>query len=236
MTAIPHELNAFIVWLRDVTEELWSTYQTRDFEAECVGGSDWQNGTRWLQGLSVEQVLAIEQRWEVKFPEDYRLFLRCIHSTDRPMIEAGFGQDGELEFGTGPGFYNWLLDSENLEAAFQWPLNGLMFDVEHNDLWLASWGPRPDTLASCRSKLADLISEAPPLIPLIGHRYLVGRPLRAGNPVLSVYQGDIIFYGSDLRSFLLLELADVLGHPEDSTNASPDPGSIPFWGEIMQLA
>jgi hypothetical protein len=56
-----------------------------------------------------------------------------------------------------------------------------------------------------------LVDAAPQLIPVIGHRYLLAEPCAAGNPVLSVYQSDLVVYGEDLRDFLLHDLADNLG-------------------------
>lgn len=43
------------------------------------------------------------------------------------------------------------------------------------------------------------------LIPVCGHRYLPAEPCSAGNPVLSVYQMDIIVYGRDLAAYFAAE-------------------------------
>ncbi len=51
---VPQHFNsAFLHWFQERTEETWQNYQTRTFEsfvAARVGGSDWQQGTRWLAG------------------------------------------------------------------------------------------------------------------------------------------------------------------------------------------
>ena len=57
-------------------------------------------------------------------------------------------------------------------------------------------------------------------------------------PVLSLYGSDIIVYGADLRWYLLLEFADLLGLDGESIyssmwkESSVRLGDIPFWGEI----
>ena len=110
-----------------------------------------------------------------------------------------------------PSFYNWLTDVNELEDAFNWLVEGLEFDVEQNDLWEPGWGPRPQTPEERSARVHELVEAAPKVIPVIGHRYLLAEPCTAGNPVLSVYQSDIVIYGEDLRDFLLHDLADDLG-------------------------
>ncbi|MFZ5439189.1 MAG: hypothetical protein ACOZQL_04230 [Myxococcota bacterium] len=55
------------------------------------------------------------------------------------------------------------------------------------------------------SRARTLLAHAPKLVPVFGHRFLVTEPLRAGNPVLSVYQSDIIVYGNSLADDLAHE-------------------------------
>jgi hypothetical protein len=40
------------------------------------------------------------------------------------------------------------------------------------------------------------------LIPIYGHRMMPDEPHLPGNPVFSVYQTDIIYYGYDLADYL----------------------------------
>jgi hypothetical protein len=82
----------------------------------------------------------------------------------------------------------------------------------------------------------ELVSQAPKLLPINGHRYLLVDPCRAGNPVLSVYQSDIIVYGGDLRDYFFLEYGYYLSSDAESrlraeTTARPE--TIPFWGEFL---
>jgi hypothetical protein len=76
-----------------------------------------------------------------------------------------------------------------------------MFDVEHGDFWLAEWGPRPALLEDAEKIVERLVDQAPRLVPIYGHRMMPDRPQMAGNPVLSVHQTDIIYYGFDLDDY-----------------------------------
>ena len=57
------------------------------------------------------------------------------------------------------------------------------------------------------------MGEAPKLIPLFGHRFLPDRPREAGNPVFSVYQTDIIYYGTNLANYFANEFHLDIGAP-----------------------
>jgi hypothetical protein len=48
----------------------------------------------------------------------------------------------------------------------------------------------------------------PKLLPISGHRFLAAEPCRPGNPVFSIMQTDIIYYGADLAHYLVNEFID----------------------------
>ncbi|HEU4783231.1 MAG TPA: hypothetical protein VFS83_07825, partial [Ktedonobacterales bacterium] len=191
----------FLYWFRKRTEEAWA------------GGYPRQ---RWLPGLSEEEIAGIERAWDLRFPPDYRLFLRLLHAVGEEMSADSRSRKRLVPVSKSKIVYNWLLDTKDLRRMFAWPFDGFAFDLEHNDLWLPKWGERPLTAGARRKRLREAISSAPKLIPITGHRYLLAEPLRAGNPVLSVYGLDIIIYGTDLRRFLLIEFAHLLGVDRDS--------------------
>ena len=145
-----------------------------------------------------------------------------------------------------PGFCNWLYDTQELQGRFAWLVEGLEFDVEHNNLWLESWGTRPRTKTKRKTTIREQMQNAPKLIPVFAHRYLVGQSTGvATNPVLSVQGSEIIVYGRDLRSYLLDEFSSLLptSHSGGLRNEDPDSVgdgwyervvlSIPFWGDII---
>ncbi len=234
---IPPEFDAtFLDWFRERTEALWASLPSqtlkktlKQFVRAGVGGSTFQRDTQWTDGLSDDEIAQIERRWALRFPPDYRLFVQRLHVPDRPLLGAGFAyrreeneprtvlaraywdEEQDLVLGEEPSFYNWLTDVHELEGAVSWLVEGLEFDVEENDLWEPGWGPRPATAEERRARIRELVEAAPKLIPVIGHRYLLPEPCAAENPVLSVYQSDIVVYGEDLRDFLLHTLGDWLG-------------------------
>ncbi len=202
-----------------------------------MGGRDWQQETRWSNGLNEQELVTIEHRYEIHFPPDYRLFLQKLHCVDQPQVGARY--DGNTMIPTtAPSFYNWQRDTEAIQAAYEWLVDGLLFDVQHNNLWLESWGAKPSTAEEQETRVRELVNAAPKLIPIYGHRYLLAEPCKAGNPVLSIYQSDMIVYGVNLHNYFLSEfgeLAGVEGH--GSFQLTPEQyeevQEIPFWGDFI---
>jgi hypothetical protein len=226
----------FLDWFRAATEQAWARFRERSFLSWVgggVGGADWQHATRWSAGLAEAEIEAIERQWSLRFPPDYRRFLRRLHATDRPMIGAGFADSGAMVPLVTPGFYSWLGDTAAIRAALDGVFEGLLFDVEENGLWPASWGPRPERADDRRHRVRALLERAPRLVPLLGHRFLVAEPDREGNPVLSIVQSDIIVYGSDLRDYLLIEFGELLGLEGQVPIGGREERAIPFWGDLL---
>jgi hypothetical protein len=231
---IPAEFGRpFLAWLQAETERVWSRLSPKtlaDFQRGGLGGCSWRPATRWTGGLSDRDIDEIEARFGVHFPQDHRLFLQVLHATEPLLFCARFVGD-TLEAIERPGFYHWLRDEAAIRDAFEWLVEGLVFDVEHNHLWPQSWGPRPEDEGARRACVAERVATAPRLLPIVGHRYV----LAADPPVvLSVYQSDIIVYGRDLRTFLLHELCEMLDLSPDPSWMDADTRSIPFWGELIE--
>ena len=82
-------------------------------------------------------------------------------------------------------------------------------------------------------------------MPVFGHRYLLAEPCEAGNPMLSIYQSNMIVYDVDLRHYFLTEFAELLGIGKEDLRhvlSVPDEEmkkrmeryrTIPFWGEFL---
>jgi hypothetical protein len=76
------------------------------------------------------------------------------------------------------------------------------------------------------------------MIPVYSHRYLPAEPCEAGNPVLSIYQTDIIHYGYDLADYFAREFrVDAAVAPERYIWTPPwaatEPRPIRFWDDVM---
>lgn len=246
-SGIPHEFGAdFLDWFRARTEATWSTYPAPSlecFEERGIYGCDWQPGTRWLGGLAEEQLAAVERAWALRFPPDYRLFLKLLHAVDLPMT-CRRGRAAASEAPTlhdAPSFYNWLTEGDILRDRYDALAAGLQFDVEENGLWRPAWGKRPATAEARAQHVRALVDAAPRLIPVFNHRYLLAEPCRSGNPVFSIVQSDIIIYEADLRTYFLAEFADLLGITRGEVRGEVDDAiqagfaayaAIPFWGDL----
>jgi hypothetical protein len=135
-------------------------------------------------GLTDQEVEQVEKKFGFRFPPDLRAFLQAAMPVQI-------------------GFHDWRSDDEaKLREILNWPLEGCLFDVEYNDFWLPEWGPKPELLADAFAVAEEKINEAPKLIPIYSHRYIPEEPRESGNPVFSVHQMDIIYYGFDLDDYL----------------------------------
>jgi hypothetical protein len=101
---------------------------------------------------------------------------------------------------------DWRNDSEeSIRSRLDWPLDGLLFDVEHNGFWPTTWPGKPGTLEEQRAVATERIRRWPTLVPIYSHRYMPGAPATTGAPVFSVWQSDVIFYGDILLDYLTHE-------------------------------
>jgi hypothetical protein len=168
-----------------------------------------QKGVSFEPGLSDQEIADIRSTYNVHVPPDLKAFLhRAVPG--------------------GKGFPNWRGSQDEIKEVMNWPLESIRFDIERNGFWLPSWGPKPTTLTDALAVATTAIAKAPTLIPIYMHRYIPAEPHRAGNPVISVYQTDIIPYGNDLPGYLHREF----GVPLPSWAATMA-RSIRFWDEVI---
>lgn len=166
-----------------------------------------KQGISFSPGLTDSEIAGTESRFGFRFPPDLRAFLQ----TALP--------EGEK-------FPNWRSGAEkDLRGRLEIPKEGILFDIEHNGLWLEEWGPKPPTLEEACRTAGGLVSDAPKLIPIFIHRMIPDEPHAPGNPVFSVHQTDIIVYGLDLANYLRCEFKlSGAGVPE-----SAEARAIRFW-------
>ena len=169
-------------------------------------------GIEFASGLSSSQIQAAETAHGFSFPSDLRAFLE--HSL--PLGEC---------------FPDWRSPGSGfIQDRLAWPADSMCFDIEHNSFWLPEWGPKPDSLDEAQAKARQAVQAAPILIPIFGHRYLPASPCEPGNPVFSVYQTDIIYYGLDLSSYLFAEF-----HVPNPFPVPDSPREIEFWSQLERL-
>jgi hypothetical protein len=161
-------------------------------QAQYLVGCLNDKGVRFDTGLTNEEVLSIESRFLIRIPPDLRLFL-------------------QLNLPVSDGFVNWRLgvrsniDADKIISLLNWPLEGMLFDLQADDFWIKSWGDMPKSCAEKQRIAKEKYPTLPKLIPIYSHRYIPSRPHEHGNPVFSVHQMDIIFYGHDLSTYLANE-------------------------------
>jgi hypothetical protein len=164
-------------------------------------------GIAFGPGLSEAELRNVERQVGANFPPDLRQFL----SVGLPIGER---------------FPNWREpNSPAIREQLDWPFEGIAFDIRANTFWLDDWGQRPDDVADAISVARSFVAAAPRLIPIFAHRYIPGTPCLSGNPVLSVYQTDIVHYGVDLANYLRAEFCP---SAIDATTLL-EPREIPLW-------
>lgn len=67
-------------------------------------------------------------------------------------------------------------------------------------------------------------------LPIYAHRFIPNSPNELGNPVFSIYQTDIIYYGIDLIDYFSNEF-DI--EVPKSYITVEQPKVIPFWSELV---
>jgi hypothetical protein len=143
-------------------------------------------GMEFHAGLSDVEVAGIEGTYGFRFPPDLRAFLQ----TAMPLGEHSY-------------FPDWRSNNEGvLRDWLDIPRQGIFFDIECNGFWLPEWGERPESLEDALQIAGKLLDNAPKLIPICQHRMIPDDPHLEGNPVFSVHQTDIIYYGHDLEDYL----------------------------------
>lgn len=125
--------------------------------------------------------------------------------------------------------YDWVRDEEQIRRMLEWPLEGILFDVENSELWWPEWGEQPSTAPERAQVMTEVVRKVPKLIPLISHRFIPEEPYERGNPVFSVHQSDIIYYGSDLMNYFENELLS-----PRLFRLGPDIKYIRFWSELVE--
>ncbi len=123
----------------------------------------------------------------------------------------------ELDSGSSP----WsTLDRVTYEEQIDRVLQGILFDVEHANLWLRRWGSQPRSLESAQNIARQDFASWPKLFPVFG-RFLAVQPNQNDNPIFSVMQSDIICYGANLAHYLLHEFGETRDYDENTAAQSP---------------
>jgi hypothetical protein len=146
-------------------------------------------GIDFAPALTNADVVSIESKFSFRFPPDLRAFLQTAVPRGEQFPDWHSGSEAHLR--------EWLAI----------PREGVLFDIERNNFWLTEWGPRPESISETLQCAEKLLAAAPRLIPIYAHRMMPDDPRLERNPVFSVHQTDIIYYGYDLEDYLRHEFA-----------------------------
>lgn len=175
-----------------------------------------RNDIRLKPGMTEAQIEQAQGHYQTEFP----LALKCLLMTVLPVS---------------PPFYDWtdysMKNEARIKSYLNRPLEGMLFDIEHNGFWLAEqWGTKPETLAECLAIAETNIKQMPKLIPIYSHRYLANLGDDLLSPVLSIHQTDIIYYGKDLWDYFAVEFAVKRYEDIDFSGVN----MIPFWSDLVE--
>jgi hypothetical protein len=173
-----------------------------------------QAGIVFEEGLSRGEICQIEADYNFNFPPDLKEFLM-------------------FALPVSPNFLNWRSASrDQIIARLSSPYEGIYFDIEHNGFWLEEWGIQPSSRFDAFQKAKKAVKAAPKLIPIFGHRYIPDSPCKAGNPIFSVHQTDIIYYGTNLLNYIENEFFQYFGR--GGYKLEGEIRKIDFWSDLVE--
>jgi hypothetical protein len=166
-----------------------------------------------VPGLSSPEIASVEAQLGFRLPED---FVYLFQNLQDP----------------GGVFFPWShFRKQEYDDLIRWVQNGIAFDIEHAGFWLERWGTRPKLLSAAIEIAQSDFECWPKLLPIFGHRFMPAEPYRSGNPVFSIMQTDIIYYGANLPHYLLNEFVDrdYALHTQEQ-----DIQKVPIWSDLVQ--
>ncbi len=240
----PESLTDFLYWIKETTEAYWSK----------LPAEKKMYGAKWLP-LTEEQIDTLESKYSLKFYIEHRAFLKILHTINK---QKEFDEDHQnIEGPSYPPslFYNWITETDWIENRLAFIEDFFTYLIkEPKNRWLQSWGPCPDSEEERVQIFKEWYRNAPDLIPLRAHTYLMADGGTGLKPVLSVYGFDTIVMAWSLRHFLIREYAEELGltaiyYDEDSEvytdlikgvpeidmlqTIKLDEAEIPYWKEVI---
>jgi hypothetical protein len=172
----------FLDEFKRTTEAKWSTVSLDPM----IYGFQFQPGTRWNPGLSDEVVAEYENLLGVRFPHDFKLFLKAMNGTDIPTLNI-YGSSGYPPCQS-VGVYSYPRDIEIIKRGIEYV---------------------SESRAELRITLADQGFDLPAeagLAPIFAHRYVMCTSNLSTSVVLSIMdRQDAIVYGDSLKEYLVCE-------------------------------
>lgn len=163
-------------------------------------------------GMSLKEISEVEKQLGFQMPEDFRYLLQNIKDA-------------------GDVLFPWAnFEKEAYDDLINWVQHGIEFDIQHNVFWLKErWGTRPTGFEDCLAIFRKDFPSWPKLLPIYSHRFLAAEPCLSDNPVFSIKQTDIIYYGTDLANYLMNEFVKPHGQIDQTGKIAR---KIEIWADI----
>ena len=97
------------------------------------------------RGMSERELDCVEERWGFRFAPQHRTLLGAGLPTGSRRWPDW--RDGE---------------PEDLAERLAWPVDGVLFDVEHNVFWHPDWAPRPADTQGALEVARTYLAKVPP--------------------------------------------------------------------------
>lgn len=180
-------------------------------------------GIRFRRGLNEAELNSAEVLYGIRFPAPLRDLLRL----GLPVRQEGAEEESVCLF---PRWNDFTKENEaRLRDWVASPIRWLRQDVTKSGFWVKGWGEKPDEPEEIAARFDRIAAEAPVLIPVFGHRFIVDGSFADDSPVFSTVGRDIIRYGSNLEGWIEAEFFG--GWNKENATAGP---AIPFWDDIVR--
>jgi hypothetical protein len=227
----------FLRFFRSETERRWRA-STRPHGTSGLAAPlpRWLRDATWSPPLAERAIAALEARWGIAYSQDVRRFLGIVNAQRRRRSFISEDEDGTRRVSKLYVIYDQLRDVETIATARERLSERIDARIARGDVWFDAWGVRPAAAAARRRRAAAAFAEAPQLIPMALHMFVVsGADLRT-TPVFGVHPYDLQLWckAATWEAYLVDEFADFLGSgikrfAPTIARASRREPRIPFW-------
>jgi hypothetical protein len=169
----------FLLELKHATETKWHRQSLRP----DIYGFQIQPGTRWISGLTYEQIEEYETILRVKFPLDFRRFLQSMNGTDLPTVNI-YGSRSKVP--------------EQSVGVYSYPR-----DLERVRRMMEEIGRDQGAIAVTMTEQGFTLPTNATLVPVYSTRFLVCTSNLDDSTVLSIHSAaDAVVYGNSFAQYL----------------------------------
>jgi len=169
-----------------------------------ISGFQIQQHTIWREGLNEVGLREFERAINMVFPTPLRNFYSVMNGLTKAGINL-YGNNG-TPFSYRPVFYSYPDDIALINEQIDWIYEATSVNKE---------------------LLGNSISR---IFPIYGHRFmLIDAP---GNPILSMYGDDIIYWADNVSKLLANEIFDNINNVSDFESSPERQTEISFWLDL----